>query len=147
MKIQGPKQTSGAGSVKKSSKSGSSDAAGFDGFMSAGKATGAGATAAPQSMTAVDALLAVQSVEDPTERAARKRMTLRADNILEELDGLHLAMLGGKVSMAHMVGIADIVAGHKERVVDKTLSNLLDEIDLRAQVELAKMRKALDKSS
>lgn len=114
--------------------------------MSAGSAKEASAASAPKSMTAVDALLAVQSVEDPTEKAARKRMTMRADNVLKELDDLHMAMLHGNVSMSHMVGIADMVSTHKEKVTDSKLSALLDEIDLRAQVELAKMRKALDKS-
>ncbi len=144
MKIQGPKQTSGTSSTKKTSKPSSPDG-GFGDFMSAGSAQSAGATSAPQSMTAVDALLAIQSVEDPTQKAAKKRMMARADNVLKELDDLHMAMLRGGVSMSHMVGIADMVATHKEKVTDTKLAALLDEIDLRAQVELAKMRKALDK--
>ena len=145
MKIQGPKQTSGSSSTKKTSKTPSPDG-GFGDFMSAGSAKEASSSSAPQSMTAVDALLAVQSVEDPTAKAARKRMTMRADNVLKELDDLHVAMLSGNVTMSHMVSIADMVSTHKEKITDSKLAALLDEIDLRAQVELAKMRKALDKS-
>ena len=115
--------------------------------MSAGSASESAPTSAPQSMTAVDALLAVQATEDPTEKAARKRMVGRADNVLDELDNLHMAVLRGNVSMQHMMNIADMVSKHKERVVDKELAALLEEIDLRAQVELAKMRKALDQST
>ncbi len=144
MKIQGPNKTSGTGSVKKSSKANPAEGGGFGDFMSAGATKEASAASAPQSITAVDALLAVQSVEDPTERAARRRMTQRADNVLKELDKLHMAMLGGQVKMSHMVDIADMVSIHRERVTDSKLAALLDEIDLRAQVELAKMRKALD---
>ena len=145
MKIQGPKQTSGASSTKKGSKTKEADG-GFGDFMSAGSTKEAGKAAAPHSMTAVDALLAVQSVEDPTEKAARKRMTLRAENVLKELDDLHMAIVNGRVSMSHMLGIADMVAVHKEKVSDSKLAALLEEIDLRAQVELAKMRKSLDKT-
>lgn len=146
MKIQGPNKSSGSSSVKKSSKTKPADSGGFGDFMSAGATKESSAAAAPKSITAVDALLAVQSVEDPTERATRKRMTLRADNVLKELDKLHMAMLSGQVKMSHMIDIADMVATHKERVTDSQLRDLLEEIDLRAQVELAKMRKSLDKT-
>ena len=146
MKIQGPKQTSPTRSTQKSGSVKRSESGDFGEYMAAGSVREATTTSAPKSVAAVDALLAVQSVEDPTEKAAKKRMIHRADDVLEELDGLHMAMLKGSVSMSHMIGIADKVAAHKERVRDKKLSDLLDEIDLRAQVELAKMRKALDKS-
>ena len=144
MKINGPKQTSGASATKKTSKAKPAESNDFGEFMSAGATQSSGSASAPQSITAVDALLAVQAVEDPTERAARKRMTLRAENVLKELDDLHMAMTCGQVSMSHMIDIADMVSTHREKVTDSKLAALLDEIDLRAQVELAKMRKALD---
>lgn len=145
MKIEGPKQTSASSSVKKTSKAKPAEGSDFGEYMAAGATQESSASAAPQSITAVDALLAVQAVEDPTEKAARKRMTLRAESLLEKLDDLHIAMLKGNMTMSHMVNIADMVSTHKEKVSDSKLSALLDEIDLRAQVELAKMRKALDK--
>jgi hypothetical protein len=45
-----------------------------------------------------------------------------------------------------MIDIADVVASHRERLKDPMLSSLLDEIDLRAQIEIAKMQMALDAS-
>lgn len=144
MKIQGPKQTSGPSSTKKSSSAKSSDGAGFEDFISSlSAAQETVAAAAPQSVASVASLLAVQSVEDPTEKAARQKMIRRADTILEELDKLHAALLRGQVSMEQMIRIADTVSAHREKVTDTKLSALLSEIDLRAQVELAKMRKAL----
>ena len=145
MKIERSKQSSGTSGTSKTSKK-SSDSGGFQDFIgSLGETKGAAATAAPQSMTSVNSLLAVQSVEDPTEKAARKRRTIRADSILDELDGLHMAVLNNSISLNHMMKLADVVSTHKEKINDPQMNALLEEIDLRAQVELAKMRKALDK--
>lgn len=145
MKVQGP------GKTDKASKSGKkSGAAKSDGSFSDMVAAGAqqASSAAPtQSIARVDALLAVQEVEDPTQGAARKRMRQRADDILDELDGLRVSMLGGNLTLGHMIDVADVVASHREKISDPALTALMDEIDLRAQVELAKMRVALDKKT
>ena len=44
-----------------------------------------------------------------------------------------------------MIDVADVVASHRERIHDPALTAVMDEIDLRAQVELAKMRAALER--
>jgi hypothetical protein len=92
----------------------------------------------------VDALLAVQGAEDPAAGAARKRARVRAETVLDELDKVRMAMLGGKLTVGHMIDIADVVASHRDKINDPALTALMDEIDLRAQVELAKMRVSLD---
>lgn len=141
MKVEGPKGPQSASRSKKSSSSGSS--VDFSQYMKGG-ASGASGAAATQSIAHVDALLAVQAAEDPTERAARGRARQRADTILEELDKIRLAMLGGTLTVGHMIDVADVVASHRDRIHDPAMTALMDEIDLRAQVELAKMRVALD---
>ncbi len=113
--------------------------------MSSSVKENAGA-ATTQSIAHVDALLAVQGAEDPTARAARNRMRKRADDVLDGLETVRLAMLGGNLTVGHMVDIADVVASHREKINDPALSALMDEVDLRAQVELAKMRVVLDKA-
>lgn len=142
MKIDGPGQAQGAGKSKKTSKA---DRAGniFESLISSGPQEAAPAKAT-QSIAMVDALLALQGAEDPTARAAKKRMRERANTVLNELDKIRMGMLSGKLTVGHMVDIADVVASHREKVMDPALSALMDEIDLRAQVELAKMRVALE---
>ena len=93
----------------------------------------------------VDSLLAAQSVEDPTARAAKKRMRSRSMNVLDELEKLRMGMLSGSMTVGHMIDIADVVASHREKITDPSLTAIMDEIDLRAQVELAKMRVAMDR--
>lgn len=142
MKIQGPGQTQSTSKSKKADKAKKADGSFKD--MVAGGAQETAESGTAQSIAKVDALLAVQGAEDPTERATRGRMVRRADDILEELDKLRGAMLGGTMTVGHIIDIADVVASHREKTGDPALTAILDEIDLRAQVELAKMRKALE---
>jgi hypothetical protein len=53
-------------------------------------------------------------------------------------------MLTGTLTVGNLLDIADVVASHRERIGDPQLAGLLDEIDLRAQIEIAKMKMALD---
>ncbi len=142
MKIQGPGQTQGPSKTGKKDKVSSGDES-FGDFLSQGT-EGAAAASTTKSIARVDSLLSVQAAEDPTARAARKRARERSNGVLQELDKIRLAMLGGTLTVGHMIDIADVVASHRERISDPALTSIMDEIDLRAQVELAKMRVALD---
>lgn len=141
MKIEGPSKTSGPGGSKKTGKV-DSDGSFEDFITSAPK--GPSSAAPTRHIARVDALLSVQATESPTERAAKKRMRERADDILGELDKLRHGLLTGTMTLGQVVDIADVVASHRERVTDPKLTAILDEIDLRAQIEIAKARKALD---
>ncbi|MCB1531634.1 MAG: flagellar assembly protein FliX [Alphaproteobacteria bacterium] len=145
MKVQGPGKTQGPSKTNKKGKTSQSDSS-FEDFVASGPSAAAPA-AKTQSIARVDALLAVQAAEDPAAGASRKRMRKRANTILDELDRLRMAMLGGTMTVGHMVDIADVVAAHRENISDPALTAIMDEIDLRAQVELAKMRVALDKKA
>ena len=142
MKIQGPGQTKGPSKTGKAGKAEQGDAS-FGDFIAKDTAS-AGATQNTQSIAQVDALLAIQGAEDPTAGAARKRARKRSGVILDELEKIRMAMLGGTLTIGHMIDIADVVASHREKIMDPALTDIMDEIDLRAQVELAKMRVALD---
>lgn len=143
MKIEGPSKTGGAGKAGKAKKAGKTDSSFGD--MVTGAAQEASAASPMQSIAKVDALLAVQGVDSTTERAARRRMHARGDEILSRLDNLKISLLSGDLTIGQVLNIADVVASHRESVNDPEMSALLDEIDLRAQIELAKIRKAMSK--
>ncbi|HPQ51368.1 MAG: flagellar assembly protein FliX [Alphaproteobacteria bacterium] len=144
MKIQGPDRSSKTSSTKKSGKSGSTGSMGFSSLLGADEAEAPAHTAAAGAIAGIDALLMAQESDDPAERAARKRMQKRAGDLLSELDRIKIGMLSGTLSVGNLIDIADVVASHRERLKDPQLCSLLDEIDLRAQIEIAKMRMALD---
>ncbi len=141
MKIEGPSKTQNASKSGKAKKSGKSDAT--FGNMVADASQGAGSTAATQSIAKVDALLAVQGAESATERSAKRRMRERGEKVLRQLDHLRLAILTGNLTLGQVLDVADVVASHRETITDAGMTAVLDEIDLRAQIEIAKMRKAM----
>ena len=142
MKIEGPKKTAETSKSKKSGKTQATGAS-FEDFIASGPKEAA-QTQTTQSIVQVDALLALQGVDDAAERASRGRVVQRCDDILDKLDEIRLSMLHGDITVGDMVNIADVVASHRESITDPKLTELMDEIDLRAQVELAKMRVALN---
>lgn len=142
MKIEGPDKAREAAAAKKKDKAGKADGS-FSGLLSAGESGPSAPASAPTSISMVDMLLAVQGADDPAQRAARKRMVSRADDILDLLDNLRMSLLSGGLTVGQVIDIADVVVSHREKIMDPKLTAILDEIDLRAQIEIAKMRMAL----
>ena len=93
-----------------------------------------GATRAPAPS---DGLLALQEVPDAVARNARARR--RGEDLLDRLDELRLALLTGRLSPGRIHALSAMVAAQKEQVTDPGLSQILEEIELRAAVELAKL--------
>lgn len=85
----------------------------------------------------IEALLAAQEAGDGTHGGSRGKV--RAEALLDSLDDLRCDILSGGVSPGRLRAIADLVATQREDVNDPKLAQILDEIDLRAQVELAKL--------
>lgn len=141
MKIEGPSKTGGTKKAGKAKQAGKTDSSFGDMVTQASQ--GASSVSPAQAVTRVDALLSIQGVDSATEGAARRRMHHRADAILTQLDELKLTLLGGGLTVGQVVNIADMVASHREAINDPEMTALLDEIDLRAQIELAKIRKAM----
>lgn len=145
MKVEGPGAGTPINRTRKTDKAGaSSDASEFRGLMGADDVAEAAPTTQSASIARVDTLLAIQAAENPAEKASKGRMRMRSEGLLKELDKIRVGMLTGSLTVGHMVDIADVVASHRERIVDPALASILDEIDLRAQVEIAKMRISLD---
>ncbi len=140
MKVEGPSKTSGTSGSKKTGKAGGDGS--FEDFI-ASAPKGPSAAAPTQHIARVDALLSVQEAESPSEKAAKRRMRQRAEDILTELDDLRMGLLTGTMTLGQVIDIADVVASHRERVMDPKLTAILDEIDLRAQIEIAKATKAM----
>jgi len=92
--------------------------------------------AAPKAAGNIDALLAMQGVEDPTER--RKRSVARGRGALDVLDDLKLGLLSGNLDGATMNRLRDAAANLKSSSGDPGLDAVLSEIELRVEVELAK---------
>lgn len=89
-------------------------------------------------LKASGAILALQEVED--ELPARKRAVERAHDMLDELEALRGAMLGVGVSEDALDRLSALVGQGTTDVDDPRLQDLLQDVELRAAVELAKRR-------
>jgi len=95
------------------------------------------ATAAPKATANIDALLALQGIEeDPAER--RKRSVQRGRGALDVLDDLKLGLLSGNLDNATVSRLREAAANLKISSGDPGLDAVLSEIELRVEVELAK---------
>jgi hypothetical protein len=97
------------------------------------------AAEAPASLGGIEALLAVQAADDATEREARKRLVQRGEDILDKLEEIRHGLLLGEVPREKLTALAESVRAQREACQDPRLAALLDEIELRAEVEIAKL--------
>jgi Class II flagellar assembly regulator len=93
--------------------------------------------AAVSSPVAVNPLIAVQEAADATSGAARAKA--QAEAMLDRLEELRLGMLAGGMSRERLDGLVRLTRTAREPNLDGRLSAVLDEIELRVKVELAKL--------
>ncbi|MBR0904430.1 MULTISPECIES: flagellar assembly protein FliX [Bradyrhizobium] len=97
--------------------------------------------AAPKAAANIDALLALQGVEeDLVER--RKRSVARGKTALDVLDDLKMGLLSGNLDASTVMRLRDAAANLKSSSGDPGLDAVLSEIELRVEVELAKAGQA-----
>ncbi len=105
----------------------------------------AAATAAPTSapvtgVEPVDALLAIQEVDPGQAKDDRRwHARRRGERLLDQLDEIRLGLLSGGVAAGRLDEIAALVAEKRGSGDDPALDQVLDEIELRVKVELAKL--------
>ncbi len=100
-----------------------------------GHANAAHAVSAP---TEIDAILALQAVEDPLAR--KRRQVKRGRALLDNLEALKADLIVGKVSADRLGRLLSLVRQAREDI-DPELDAVIEEIELRALVELAKFGK------
>src|SRR5262245_38462970 len=92
----------------------------------------AGAPSALRTVGGIDALIALQGVEDPT---ARRRTAVKRGRLaLDALDELKLGLLGGTLDPATLAKLKSATAFLRDGSGDADLDAVLSEIELRAEV-------------
>jgi class II flagellar assembly regulator FliX len=136
MRIQGPVGTAASASTAVARRSGART------FSLSGEAESrpAGAPAALRTVGGIDALIAlqgVQGVEGATER--RKHAVKRGRLALDALDELKIGLLGGSLAPATLTRLKSAAAFLRDGSGDAGLDGVLGEIELRVEVEIAKI--------
>ena len=140
MKVGGPSGPSTAGNARSARSAGA--APGFEPFMTPSAAGASGVTAAGgvARLTSLSDLMALQEVGGPLER--RRRAVGRASQILDALEDLKLDLLDGSLSPTALEALTRSVREQRALTDDARLEGVLDEIETRAAVELAKLEVA-----
>jgi hypothetical protein len=94
------------------------------------------AAVALRTLGGIDALIALQGIEDPVER--RRRAVKQGTRALDALDELKLGLLSGTLDQAMLLRLKAAAADLRGGSGDAKLDQVLSEIDLRVAVELAK---------
>lgn len=134
MKVEGPGPVRST-SAKRAVRGASSDGGSFARELARAGETGGTTGIAP--LSGVHGLVAAPSVEDATQRSRRSRA--RADALLDRLDEIRAALLSGILPRETLTTLGDLIRSARDDVDDPGLRAILDEVDLRAQVELAKL--------
>lgn len=87
----------------------------------------------------MDAVLALQGEQEDPGQRRRRRSAKRGRDILDALDGLKVAILGGKVAPADVSRVLARLRENFGLSGDPRLDQIMAEIELRAEVELAKL--------
>lgn len=133
MEIKGPSRVGTAAIKRKSGPSGS--AGGFS--ISDASEPHAAFVAGPGPIAALDSILMLQGMEDSTD--GRSRGLAHGEQLLDLLDAVRDGLLAGGIPRATLNKLAHAVGRRHEAFADPKLQDVLDQIELRAHVELAKL--------
>jgi hypothetical protein len=106
--------------------------------LAEGEAARAAGPASPlRTVGGIDALIALQGIDDATER--RRHAVKRGRLALDALDELKIGLLGGELSPATLTKLKAAAVHLRDGSGDAGLDGVLSEIELRVEVEIAKM--------
>ena len=134
MRIEGPRRPD---QIAKSAPSKTGGAGASFSVEQPASARAAASAAATLQVAALDALLALQEAAEPL--TGCRRAVRRANDMLDLLDDIKIGLLAGTIPRQTLRRLTALVAERREDFNEPGLQGVLDEIDLRAQVELAKL--------
>lgn len=135
VRIDGPGRTGAVGKSDKAKKTGSSSGVSFADFLSEDEGS-AEAVSAPIATNAIGALLSLQ--EDHSDQDGKRRAIQYGDDLLDELDNLRLSLLTGNYTLVTLQNLSNRLAQRRVTVTEPHLLEMIDDIELRVKVELAK---------
>jgi len=87
----------------------------------------------------VDALFSVQESPDAIDPRSRKQAITYGEDLLRRLDELKLGVLNGSMPKEKLTDLAQYLRQKRQSSDDLLLNEIITEIELRAEVEIAKL--------
>jgi len=90
-------------------------------------------------VASADAIFATQMVNDEERRQIRDKMVKKAKTLLDKLDEIRDGLLVGEIGKDKLIEISRFVKRREFDSDDERLNQIVAEIELRVEVELAKL--------
>ena len=134
MKVDQTRRNSLA-SVKRSSGNRGVESSDFDSLLISEQKIDS--VAATNRISSVDSVLALQEItgDNPDERGAKSRANL----ILDKLEDIRMGLLMGQIPKSNLEELSKILIVARENSIDSNLLQVIEDIELRAKIELAKL--------
>jgi hypothetical protein len=87
----------------------------------------------------VDALFSLQEVSDAIDPRSQKLAIAYGEDLLRRLDELKLGVLNGGMPKEQLTDLAQYLRQKRQSSGDLRLNDIISEIELRAEVEIAKL--------
>lgn len=110
-------------------------------FTLSGGAEAAGEARFDPAVVSVASLLSIQEVPGRSGDGERARLVRRGGDLLDRLDDLRLALLAGVVPHDRLSALADALRTERAASGDARLDQIVAEVELRAEVEVAKLER------
>lgn len=92
-----------------------------------------------QGVQGVESILGLQEVGDATSGASRGKAVAYGNDLLDRLEQFRLAILQGTISKDRLQELAHRLRQRRQSLDDPRLEEVLQEIELRCEVEVAKL--------
>lgn len=135
-KVEDVRKTTELAQGKNIRKTGSEN---FADYLSTGGVSKQDQVQATAAMTSADAIFAAQMVQDEEERQIRQKLVKKGNALLKNLEEIREGLLVGEISKEKLIEISRFVKEKDIQSSDPRLQEILQEIELRVEVELAKL--------
>ncbi len=136
MKIKGPGRVT-PGRVERTKESKPADKAAFEKALGSEEAQSSGAMSGTAPITSVNSLLSLQEMPSATD--GKSKGVQRAEGLIEHLEAIRHGLLLGQISKKRLQDIVRALEVQREKNMDPGLVQIINDIELRAKVELAKL--------
>lgn len=136
MEIKGPGRITTSG-VSRKGKTRGSGKAGFSKALSTEETSAAAPPSGTSPLTAVSSLLSLQ--EMPTSSEGKSKGLAMAEDMLGHLEIIRHGLLAGQIPQSKLKEVVTIVMRERSMSKDPVLDEILNDIELRVKVELAKL--------
>ncbi len=111
----------------------------FADYLDKAKINNTGQVQATAAMTPADAIFAAQMVDGEEERQIRKKLIKKGNTLLDDLEEIRDGLLTGQIDKEKLIEISRLVKQKDVESNDERLKEIMQEIELRVEVELAKL--------